>query len=133
MAPSQTISKIVASLPECIAAGFVDVRSGMLLDMRTADQQPTDVVDLAAAAIADLFQGQNALAIEEMFRKSTGEQGGQVYFREILMTSDNLVYVFLRSRKNPDYVAVFVCRSVASLGMVLAKARMALPAFEASL
>ncbi len=133
MAPSQMISKIVASLPECIAAGFVDVRSGMLLDMRTADQPPADVVDLAAAAIADLFQGQNALAIEAMFRKSTGEQVEPVNFREILMTSDNLVYVFLRSRKNSDYVAVFVCRSVTSLGMVLAKARMALPAFEASI
>ena len=32
----------------------------------------------------------------------------------------------------PDYVAVFVCRRTANLGMALTKARMAMPKIEAA-
>ncbi len=133
MAPSPMISKVVAGMPECLAAGFVDLRSGLLLDIKTAGQHPNGVMDLLAAATADLFQGPNAMAIESVFNPAQDEADSNRYFQEILVTSENLLHVFLRGKKHPDYVAVFVCRNTTNLGMVLAKARLALPAFEASL
>jgi hypothetical protein len=133
MSPSQIISKAIAGMPECLAAGFVDLRSGLLLDIKTAGQHPSGVMDLLAAATADLFQGPNALAIESVFNPERGEEGNNHYFQEILVTSENLLHVFLRGKQHQDYVAVFVCRNTTNLGMVLAKARLALPAFEASL
>ena len=48
------------------------------------------------------------------------------------MNSENLIHVFLRGKINPEYVAVFVCRKTANLGMALTKARLAMPALEAA-
>ena len=54
------------------------------------------------------------------------------YFQEVIVNSENLLHVFLRGKTNPEYVAVFVCRKSANLGMALTKARLALPALEAA-
>ena len=40
--------------------------------------------------------------------------------------------MFLRGKTNPEYVAVFVCRKTANLGMALTKARLTMPALEAA-
>ncbi|PWB83606.1 MAG: hypothetical protein C3F11_05700 [Methylocystaceae bacterium] len=127
------IIKAVANIPECLASGYVDIRSGLLLDIKTIDSHPSAVIDLLAAATADLFQGQNVLAIEEIFKRSRGVENNNHYFQEIIVNSENLIHVFLRSKKYPDYVAVFVCRNTVNIGMMLAKARLALPHFEASM
>ena len=71
--------------------------------------------------------------IERMFKKARGlEDDGFHYFQEIIVNSENLIHVFLRGKTNPEYVAVFVCRKTANLGMALTKARLAMPALEAA-
>ena len=68
-----------------------------------------------------------------LFKRSRGlSDDGHHYFQEIIVNSDNLIHVFLRSKAVPDYVAVFVCRRTANLGMALTKARMAMPGIEAA-
>lgn len=129
----ETISKAISNIPECLAAGYVDIGSGLLLDIKTIDSHPSAVIDLLAAATADLFQGQNVLAIEALFKKSRGLENDHHYFQEVIVNSDNLIHVFLRSKKYPGYVAVFVCRNTANIGMILAKSRLALPYFEAAI
>lgn len=121
------------TIPECVAAGYVDIGSGMLLSVKTVDSHPQEVIALVAAATADLFAGQNITMIEKLFKKSRGlEDDGHHYFQEIVVNSDNLIHVFLRGKRYPDYVAVFVCRRTANLGMALTKARMAMPEIEAA-
>lgn len=127
------IGKAISGIPECLAAGYVDIQSGLLLDIKTVDSHPSAVIDLLAAATADLFQGQNVLAIEEIFKKSRGVDNERHYFQEIIVNSDNLIHVFLRGKKYPGYVAVFVCRNTVNIGMMLTKARLALPHFEAAM
>ena len=121
-------------MPECVAAGFVDLGSGMVLSIKTVDSHPQEVFELLAAATADLFQGPNVKSIENVFRKARGltENSDHHYFQEIIVNSDNLIHVFLRSKRQGQ-VACFVCRKGANLGMVLTKARMALPEIEAAL
>ena len=34
------LSNAAASVPECVAAGYVDVASGMLLSLKTVDSHP---------------------------------------------------------------------------------------------
>lgn len=126
------IASAVASIPECLAAGYVDIGSGMLLGVKTVDSHPSEILDLVAAATADMFAGPNVSMIERMFKKSRGvSDDGHHYFQEIIVNSDNLLHVFMRGKRYPDYVAVFVCRKSANLGMALTKARMAMPALEA--
>lgn len=123
----------IASIPECLAAGYIDLASGMLLGIKSVDSQPTEVVELLAAATSDLFQGANVKMIESIFKKARGlQEDGHHYFQEIIINSDNLIHIFLRG-KNEEQVACFVCRKSANLGMVLTKSRSSMPALEASM
>ncbi len=128
------LQKAATSVPECVAAGYVDLSSGMLLGIKTVDSHPNDVLDLLAAATADLFQGSNVVTIEQMFKRARGlEEDNYHYFQEIIVNSDNLIHVFIRSKSYPDHVACFVCRLTANLGMVLSKSRTAMPLLESSI
>jgi hypothetical protein len=124
MSLDTVLSKAQSEVPECVASGYVDMNTGMLLGVKTLDSHPQEVLDLVAAATADLFQGKNVTAIERLFRKSRGqaEDGGH-YFNEIIVFSSNLLHVFLRGKKHPDQAAVVICRGGANIGMVLSKAR----------
>lgn len=123
----------ISSIPECLAAGYIDLSSGMLLGIKSVDSQPTEVVELLAAATADLFQGTNVNLIENIFKKARGlKEDGHHYFQEIIINSDNLIHIFIRG-KNEQQVACFVCRKSANLGMALTKGRNAMPALEASI
>lgn len=112
------------SIPECVASGYVDMETGMLLGVHTVDSHPQEVLDLLAAATADLFQGSSVVGIEQIFKKSRGtEKDDGHYFQEILIFSENLLHVFVRTKKYPGHVVAFVCRKNANVGMVLTKAR----------
>ena len=127
------LNQVIGTIPECLAGGYVDIRSGMLMAIKTVDSHPSEVIDLVAAATADLFAGANVSMIEDMFTKARGiARNDHHYFQEIIVNSDNLLHVFLRGKMHPDYIAVFVCRKSANLGMALTKARMAMPEIEAA-
>jgi hypothetical protein len=122
-------------VPECVAAGYVDMTTGMLLSVKTVDSHPQEVLDLVSAATADLFQGSNVTAIENMFKRSRGIKSadGQHYFQEIVVFSDNLLHMFIRCKKNSNHVLVFVTRKSANVGMVIAKSRIALSSVDGAL
>ena len=128
------LQRSLTSIPDCLAAGFVDLSSGMVLSIKTVDSHPSEVFDMLAAATADLFQGPNVVAIEQVFKKARGlpENVDQHYFQEIVVNSDNLIHVFLRGKRQLQVIC-FVCRKGANLGMVLTKARMAMPEVEAAM
>jgi hypothetical protein len=126
------LQRSLTTIPDCLAAGFVDLASGMVLSIKTVDSHPSEVFDMLAAATADLFQGPNVVAIEQVFKKARGlpENVDQHYFQEIIVNSDNLIHVFLRGKRQQQVIC-FVCRKGANLGMVLTKARQAMPEVEA--
>ena len=129
----QALGKAIRDIPECVAAGYVDMTTGMLLAVKTVDSHPREVLDLVSAATADLFQGSNVVAIERMFKKARGlKDDGHHYFQEIVVFSDNLLHVFQRGRKNTDHVVTFVCRKSANVGMVLTKTRLSMATVESS-
>lgn len=134
MSLENALQKASQSVPECVAAGYVDMSTGMLLGAKTVDSHPAEVLDLVAAATADLFQGTNVVAIENMFKKARGlKADDHHYFQEMLIFSDNLLHVFIRCSKNPNHVVTFVCRKNANIGMALAKTRMSMPSIEEAL
>lgn len=134
MSLDSALTKAQTTLPECVATGYVDMSTGMLLGVRTVDSHPQEVLDLVAAATADLFQGSNVVAIERLFRRSRGQaEDGAHYFNEIVVFSTNLIHVFIRSKKHKDQAMIFVCRASANVGMVIAKSRVAAPEIDAAL
>ena len=118
MSLENAIAKTVSAVPECVAAGVVDMATGMLLGVKTVDSHPSEVLDLVAAATSDLFQGSNVVAIENMFKRARGipENDGHHYFREIVVYSDNLLHIFQRGTKNDGIVLVTVCRKLLPTG-----------------
>lgn len=129
-APASAQSRV----PKCVASGYVDMATGLLLGVKTVDSHPTQVLDLVSAATADLFQGTNVVAIEQLFKEARGlPQDGGHYFREIIVMSENLLHMFMRGKRNPNHAVVFVCRGGANVGMVIAKSRLALDGIEAAL
>ncbi len=131
MSLDSALQEMQRNIPECVATGLVDMRTGMLLGVKTVDSHPQEVLDLVAAATGDIFQGQNVTAIEDMFNRSRGLQSnGHHYFKEIIVLSENLLHVFQRCKRNEDMILVAVCRVSANLGMVLSKSRIALDKVE---
>jgi hypothetical protein len=131
MSLDSALNQVQRNVPECVAAGFVDMKTGMLLGVKTVDSHPQEVLDLVAAAVGELFQGQNVAAIEQLFKKVRSvADDGHHYFQEIIILSDNLIHVFQRCKKNEDLVLVTVCRVSANLGMVLTKSRSQLATVE---
>jgi len=126
----KALAEIMKNVPECLASGWVDMNTGMLLGVKTVDSHPQEVLDLVAAATTDIFQGPNVVAIEQMFKKARGVATGEHYFREIIVMSQNLIHVFMRGKKKEDQVLVVVTRVSANLGMVLTKSRASLAAVE---
>lgn len=133
MSLDKTLNDAISQIPECVAAGYVDMTTGMLLGVKTVDSHPTEVLEIVSAATADMFQGSNVTMIENMFKKSRGVTGDDHhYFQEMMVLSDNLLHIFSRCKNNEDHVVVFVCRKSANMGMALAKVRSNLPNIEAS-
>jgi len=128
------LQQAISTIPECVAGGYVDLTTGMLLGIKTVDSHPDEVLELLAAATADLFQGSNVVTIENMFKKARGlPQDNYHYFKEMIVNSDNLIHIFMRGKTNHDHVVTYVCRNSANLGMALTKARSSMPAVEAAL
>lgn len=125
------LQKAISAIPECLAAGYVDLSTGMLVGVKTVDSHPQEVLDFLAAATSDLFQGTNVVSIENAFKKARGtESDNRHYFQEIVVLSENLTHVFLRASGNQDHVAGFVCRKSVNLGMALTKARASMAEIE---
>ncbi len=135
MSLDKALADAVSKIPECLAAGYVDMSTGMLLGVKTVDSHPQEILDMVSAATADLFQGPTVVAIEEHFKKARGQKAddGVHFFQEIIVFSENLLHVFLRTKAYPDHVICFVSRKNANIGMVLTKARMAVDPVSAAL
>lgn len=134
MSLDKALAEAIKTIPECLAGAYVDMSSGLLLSVKTLDSHPQEVLDMVAAATADLFDGPTVRQIEASFHKSRGNKGeAKHYFQEILIFSENLLHVFMRTKQYPDHAICFVCSKSANVGMALAKSRMAMEPLSAAL
>ncbi|MGW1166042.1 hypothetical protein [Streptomyces sp. NPDC002550] len=117
------VKSLRAEAPDCVAAGVVDMATGMLLSYETVDNHPPEVLDLLAGATLELFQGRTVVMIEDIFKERRGVSDDNHFFQEILVNSENLTHLFLRLNEQQDVVAVVVCRKSVNVGMLFAQAR----------
>lgn len=118
------LNTTLSSVPKAVAAGIVDMDSGMMLEMKTTSNHPNEVFDFLAAATKDMFEGENVTSIENIFKQARGQAGSDKrYFQEVMVFSDNLIHYFSRVPNNPSIVYGVVCSISANVGMVLVKSR----------
>ncbi|MBK7994680.1 MAG: hypothetical protein IPK14_15250 [Blastocatellia bacterium] len=123
MSVDSIVNSLLKEVPKAVAAGVVDMDSGMLIAVKTVDSHPQQVLDLLAAATKDLFEGDNVMTIENVFKRARGVKSDERYFREIIVTSTNLLHFFSRLKSRQSIVLTVVCRMDANLGLVVTKAR----------
>lgn len=123
MSVETILVKTMKDVPKAVAAGVVDMETGMLLGVKTVDSHPQEILDLVAAATKDLFEGDNVTAIEDTFKRVRGVESKERYFQEIIVTSTNLLHIFARIKSMPQAVAVVVCRADTNLGLAVMKVR----------
>jgi hypothetical protein len=134
MSLDKGLQKVMSEVPGCIACGYVDMVSGMNLGVKTVESHPAEVIELVAAATAEMFQGQTISMIERLFKKARGvKDDGSHFINEIIFTSGNLIHVMLRGKKHTEHALVVVCPTSTNLGMTLSKARLVLESVENSL
>ncbi len=120
----QSLSLALKSVPKAVAAGVVDMDSGMMLGIKTSSSHPSEVFDFLAAATKDMFEGDNVIAIEAIFKEARGQKKDtERYFKEILVFSSNLIHYFKRIPDSPSTVLGIVCSIDANVGLVLVKSR----------
>ncbi len=120
---NSVVKYLRSEVPECLAAGVIDMSTGMLLSVETVDTHPPEVLDLLAATTLEMFQGRNVMMIEDIFKERRGVVSDRHYFQEILVNSENLAHLFLRAGSNDDIVVAVVCRKSVNVGMLFAQAR----------
>ncbi|WP_170384541.1 hypothetical protein [Ruegeria atlantica] len=116
----------MTTIPDCIAAGYVDMETGMLLGANTSDPDSAAVLDSVAIAVANLFQGRGIKAFEELLRNAGSEESDDPGFGEIAVFSNDRLNIFLRTREYPDHVVCYICRSSANVGLALTKSHLSL-------
>ncbi len=123
MKTDEAMKAALKNVPKSVAAGIVDMGSGLLLDIKTTASHPQEAFDLLAAATKDLYEGENVSAIEELFKKARGVKSDERYFQEIIINSKNLVHFFTRIPNHQTSVFAVVCSADANIGLVLLKGR----------
>ena len=123
MAVENTIRQAMNEVPKAVAAGLVDLDSGMMLGIKTADSHPQAVLDILAPATKEMFEGDMVVTIENLFKKARGVTNTEHYFQEFLISSTHLWHYFGRLKSNPNIVMAVVCRADVNLGMLVVKAR----------
>lgn len=122
-----TVESFRRDVPDYVASGVVDMSTGMLLAADTVDNHPEEILDVLAAATVDLLQGRTVVQVENMWQERRGTKGTAAgdrhYFQEVLVQSDNLVHLFMRSQSNEDLVGVVVCRRPVNVGLLFTMAR----------
>lgn len=127
---SEAINSSLKTIPKAVAAGVVDMKSGMMLDMKTTESHPQEVFDFLAAATKDMFEGESVVTIEDIFKKARGSKSKEHYFKEIVVYSTNLLHYFARIPGNESFVYAVVCSASANVGLVMVKARELLKKIE---
>lgn len=126
----KAIDATLKNVPKAVATGVVDMNSGMMLDMKTTESHPQEVFDFLAAATKDMFEGENVVTIENLFKKARGSKSEEHYFKEIVVYSTNLLHYFARLPHNQSIVFAVVCAADANVGLVMVKAREILKQIE---
>lgn len=132
MSIETALSSAMANIPDCIAAGYVDMETGMLLGTHATDADSEKSLAVLALAVANLFQGRGVRAFEELLRESGSESADQPGFGEVAVFSGNRLHIFLRTKEYPDHVVCYICRASANVGLALTKSHLSLGAVAAA-
>lgn len=126
------LNTAIETIPDCIAAGYVDMETGMLLATSTKDPDSAQALEHLALAVANLFQGRGVTAFEDMLRAAQIDDTEHPGFGEIAVFSNGRLHIFLRTQEYRDHVVCYICRDSANVGLALTKSHLSLGSVAAA-
>lgn len=126
MSIQNALKTAIETIPDCIAAGYIDMETGMLLGSSVSDPEYGESLDNLSIAVANLFQGRGVAAFEALLREASGEEIQGTGFGEIAVFSKDRLNIFLRTKEYPDHVVCYICRNSANVGLALTKSHLSL-------
>jgi hypothetical protein len=133
MSLKSQLYKSIRSMPSCIAGGYIDLERDELAAMLAVETYPRQQLERLVGITEDLFQGPNVVLIEDIFKKARGMADKQHHlFQEIVVTANDLIYVFLRATTNKNHIISFITTTSDKLALLLIKARSEVVKLEAA-
>ncbi|NOE19422.1 hypothetical protein GS634_14940 [Ruegeria atlantica] len=126
MSIQTALNSAMETIPDCIAAGYIDMETGMLLGSSVSDPDCADSLDVLAVAVANLFQGRGVAAFEALLRQAGSADEESAGFGEVAVFSKDRLSIFLRTKEYPDHVVCYICRNSANVGLALTKSHLSL-------
>ncbi|NOC45426.1 MULTISPECIES: hypothetical protein [unclassified Ruegeria] len=126
MSIQTALNSAMETIPDCIAAGYIDMETGMLLGSSVSDSDCADSLDVLAVAVANLFQGRGVAAFEALLRQAGSADEENAGFGEVAVFSKDRLNIFLRTKEYPDHVVCYICRNSANVGLALTKSHLSL-------
>lgn len=122
--------EVVSKVDGAVAAGVVDLDTGMLLGIHNAAAYTQTLNEIVAAACMDMFRGPNVSRIEQLVRTHRGiPENGEHYFQEIQVTSEHNFH-FAKTLKKGKAVMMLVTKKTTNIGMGWAQLKSVIPLVE---
>ncbi len=112
------LSAGMQTVPNCVAAGYVDMQTGFLLGVQGRDDDSIAALEAMSTSIASLLMGRGVRAVEELLSGGDTQSAG---FGEIAICSGKRLYLLLRRPDQPDHLICYVSDDSANVGLALAK------------
>ncbi|WP_208350512.1 hypothetical protein [Pseudaestuariivita rosea] len=132
MSLEQALEKSMTNVPECLAVGYLDVETGMLLAETMMPGFSSDVFDTLAGAMTDMLLGDEFARLDNHMAQGDPNEPSESYFQEFLVFNQQYLNVFMRTKQYPNHVVCYICNKLANPGMVLTKSRMDLDTITAA-
>ena len=121
---------VVGKVDGAVAAGVVDLDTGMLLGIHNSSQYTQTLDEIVAAACMDMFRGTNISRVEQMVRQHrVVAENGEHYFQEIQVTSEHNFH-FAKVLKKGRAVLMLVTKKTTNVGMGWAQLKSVVPSIE---
>jgi hypothetical protein len=125
----------VNNVPDCVAAGYVNIDEGRLVELYAADEAVRHLVGVTVLGAAELFEATN-YAAASLRRLAAGDdafdESQDEPMRELMLRMQSLLHLFMRCQRHPQCAVIVSCAEGVSPGIALSQARLALPAIEAA-
>lgn len=130
MSLQEALAKVVARVPECRAAIYVELPSGLVLGSEKAEGENVNVAGIVSS-ITQLFDHPSLAPLESLFQRTRGAEDTE-QIDECAFACDEQVYAVVRTQQGPSRALIVACRKTAPLADVLKYLRQEQEAVEGS-
>jgi hypothetical protein len=127
----QTFNNAISGIPNCVAAGVVDLSSGALLALQTKEDRPQEMLNVLTKTITELFEAPLMQAFSEIYTPTSDEnKNSGKGFKEILLLNEHHNYLLLKGRERTQLAIIIVTTKDTPVGLMMMKSISALPGIE---